>query len=46
LQKRKRNIARAALSDKGTAGADGIGARPSIDDFKTLFEGLVAKHDN
>ena len=42
LQKRKKNIARAALCDKGTEEADRIGARPSLDDFKILFEGLVS----
>jgi len=37
LQKRKKNIARAALCDKEAVGADGIGARQSLEDFKILF---------
>jgi len=37
LQKRKRDVAQAALRDKGTAGTDGI-SRPSMDDFKILFQ--------
>lgn len=37
LQKRKKGVARAVMSDKGATGADGLGTRPSIDDFKLLF---------
>ena len=38
LQKRKKGVARAALCDDGPIGADGIESRPSIEDFKILFE--------
>jgi DNA repair protein RAD5 len=41
LQKRKKNIASAILCDKGNAGADGIGARPSLEDFRILFGDLT-----
>jgi SNF2 family DNA or RNA helicase len=41
LQKRKKNIASTILCDKGTAGADGIGARPSLEDFRILFGDLT-----
>mmetsp|Transcript_30966 Transcript_30966/g.35596 ORF Transcript_30966/g.35596 Transcript_30966/m.35596 type:complete len:1263 (-) Transcript_30966:110-3898(-) len=37
LQKRKKNIARAALCDKEVVRVDGIGARQSLEDFKILF---------
>jgi len=37
LQRRKKGVARAALCDEGASGADELGARPSIEDFKTLF---------
>ncbi|VEU38181.1 unnamed protein product [Pseudo-nitzschia multistriata] len=36
LQKRKKEVARAALCDKAATEAEGI-SRPSIDDFKILF---------
>merc|ERR1711935_1127290 len=34
LQKRKKGVARAVLCDNDATGADGLGGRPSIDDFK------------
>lgn len=37
LQKRKKGVAKAAMSDGGASNGDGIGARPSMDDFKLLF---------
>ncbi len=37
LQKRKKGVAKAAMCDDGSGSADGLGARPSIDDFKILF---------
>ena len=37
LQKRKKGVAKAAMCDDGATNGDGIGARPSIDDFKILF---------
>ena len=37
LQKRKKRIARAVLCGNCPTGGDGIEARPSIDDFKILF---------
>lgn len=39
LQERKKNIAAAALHDVGSASqADPSGSRPSLEDFKLLFE--------
>ena len=37
LQKRKKGVAKAAMCDNGKTSADGLAARPSIDDFKILF---------
>ena len=37
LQKRKKGVARAVLCDEGSTGTDGLGARPSMEDFKLLF---------
>jgi SNF2 family DNA or RNA helicase len=37
LQRRKKGVARAALAENAATGSDGLGARPSIEDFKILF---------